>query len=197
MQTGPDEDTLESAVEEARRTFDKQVAELGDIDEKAMRLVRTDVIILGFVVSAVGIAGPQSFDDIGLIPTVMVWAGVSSLLVSAFVGSALYSITEFSSGVGSEHLQFAKGATHREWLTQMLAEYEQWSHEVSAEIESNAEYFDWAQLLQFLGAGLLFLSSTVTVGYASYGVEPRESIGAFLGGAAVGWLAARLIHRDT
>ena len=53
-------DSGEEALESARRIYDRQVETLDNIDDKAMRAVRTAVLILGFVAAALTTAGPSA-----------------------------------------------------------------------------------------------------------------------------------------
>lgn len=84
-------------LEESQRSYDRQVEQLQDIDDKAMRSVRTAVLVIGFVVSAVGVTLRNGTVSLGLGPTLFTGLGVFFLTVTVVAGIGTYSITEYRS----------------------------------------------------------------------------------------------------
>ena len=94
---------LENAVEESRREYDKKVETMEEIDDKAMRSVRTAVILVGLVVSALSVSGPSAVGEISTLPILSATLGIGTLTVSITVGIGVYTVTRYSSGIGSPH----------------------------------------------------------------------------------------------
>lgn len=112
MSEGDEEDTPESesnpetlrvALEESRRTFDNQLALTDEIDDKAMRTVRTAVIVLGLLVSAAGIAPDGTFSDLQFFPIAMGGLGAGFLVVAVIVGIGTYEVTNVPFGISADH----------------------------------------------------------------------------------------------
>lgn len=82
-------------LEESRRSFHRQIEQLKDIDEKAMRSVRTAVVVIGFVVTAVGIATRNGHVSFGVGPTLFTGFGVFFLAVTVVIGVGTSSVTEY------------------------------------------------------------------------------------------------------
>lgn len=75
-------------LEELRRSFHRQVEQLKGIDDKAMRSVRTAVVVIGFVVTAVGITLRDGTVSLGVGSTLFTGVGVFFLTVTVVAGSA-------------------------------------------------------------------------------------------------------------
>ena len=143
-----DTETLETALIESRRTFDKSVARLEDIDDKAMRSVRTAVLLAGLVASAISLGGPESVSQVGLLPVLTGAAGVVSLGASTVVGIGVYAATEYPFGVQSPHRPSVAGSerTYDAWLLALLDTYDTWIDELHIETTRTIGYLEFVQL---------------------------------------------------
>ena len=166
--------TLETALAESRRTFDKSVERLEEIEEKAMRSVRTAVILAGLVASAISFGGPDSVSQIGLFPVVTGAVGVISLGLSIVVGIGIYDATEYPCGIhGSHRVVVADGQhTHSEWLETVLDAYAKISDDVQVETNRNDVYLEIVQLTLGVAVVTLLVSSGMIVLKVSYGMSP-------------------------
>lgn len=146
---------------ESRLVLDHQIALLNELDDKALRTARTAVVVLGILVSAVGIAGRGTVLDLPLVVQVLGGAGGVFLSATVLVGIALYSSTDITFGIGDGHRdELANTAyTEREWLKLLLTEYADWSDTMERLNETNAERLLIAQLC--LSTALLSLLSAV------------------------------------
>lgn len=187
-------EVLTNALEESRRTFDKEIETINEIDDKAMRVARTGVIVIGIVVSVIAVLGPEAI--VSMPSTVF---GLSIVGVGLIFGSIVYAygtiaVTEFPTGIGSPHREEAKSGayTEREWLMLMLSEYDSWVDEVEQEVEQNVVYLEETMLL--LLVGLLLLSLAAGVGYLheAYDIAPLYSTFAFLVALALFPVAMRM-----
>lgn len=153
----PDSRALEVTLAESRRTLDKQLNHLQEIDDKAMRTVRTAVIVVGFVVSALGIASPSSVIQLQTQTLLFSASGVALLTVAAIMGVATYSVTDVPLGIGPSYREEVQvgGYTNREWTRELFTGYDRWAEELTTEIARNRDLLNVAQIL--LVAGLFCL----------------------------------------
>lgn len=82
-------------LEESRRSFQRQVEQLKDIDDKAMRSVRTAVVVIGFVVAAVGVVTRIGNVRLGYGSAIFTGFGVLFLIVTVVTGVGTATITEY------------------------------------------------------------------------------------------------------
>jgi hypothetical protein len=186
-----DTETLETALTESRRTFDKSVDRLEEIDDKAMRSVRTAVLLAGLVASAISLGGPDSMSELGLLPVITGAVGVISLGASIVVGIGVYAVTEYPYGVRNAH-RASPGAgehTYGEWLVTLLDAYDTWSDELQVETTRTIAYLEFIQFTLGLAVVTLLVSSSKIVLEASYGTEPLVTfvVALLVGGLIVIW----------
>ncbi|USZ69496.1 hypothetical protein NGM10_07110 [Halorussus salilacus] len=170
-------EALENAVEESRREYDKKVETMEEIDDKAMRSVRTAVILLGLVVSAISVKGPNAVGERALLPILVGGIGVSALALSISYGIGTYSATQYPTGIGTEHrTEVTIGDYSRdEWFVNMLDEYDNWSDEIAEEVAKNVQYLETVQFCLSFGVISLLSSSSVIVLHVAYGIPPLGS----------------------
>ncbi|WP_144240092.1 hypothetical protein [Haladaptatus cibarius] len=175
-------DALEVALAESRRTFDKTVSRLEEIDDKAMRSVRTAVLLAGFVASAIGVGGPSSISDFGVFPVLLVAIGVICLIISIVLGIGTYTITQYPSGIGSSHRTdvITGGYNKKEWLVDMINEYDEWISEINTEIRRNGGYLDVVQISLAFAVVCLLISSSMIVVKAAYDIPPLITLSMIL-----------------
>ncbi|MFC7081710.1 hypothetical protein [Halorussus caseinilyticus] len=177
-------EALENAVEESRREYDKRVETMEEIDDKAMRSVRTAVILVGLVVSGVSVGGPGAISGFSLLPVVLGALGVVSLVVSILFGVGAYSATQYPTGIGETHRNdVITGAySHDEWFVNMIDEYDEWSEELAEETAKNLRYLEVVQLLLSIGVVSLLVSAGMIVVHRAYGIRP---LGTFVGSLVI------------
>lgn len=175
-------EALVNAVEESRREYDKKVDTMEEIDDKAMRSVRTAVIVVGLVVSAVSVSGPGAVGELSLWPVLVAAFGVGTLVVSITVGIGVYTATRYSSGIGPSYRSDVIEGTYGydEWLVEMLRQHDEWSREIEDEIDVNKTYLEVVQLSLLLGVLALLVGASVVVFELAYGVPSLVSLSAFL-----------------
>lgn len=175
-------EALENAVEESRREYDKKVETMEEIDDKAMRSVRTAVILVGLVVSAVSVSGPRPVGDLSALSILVAAFGVGALTVAVAVGIGVYTVTRYSSGIGSPHRSdvVEGGYSYDEWLVEMLRQHDEWSEEIEDEIDASKRYLEIVQLSLLLGVLALLVAASTVVFELAYGIPPLVSLSAFL-----------------
>lgn len=189
-------EALENAVEESRREYDKKVETMEEIDDKAMRSVRTAVILAGLVVSAVSVNGPSAISKVGVIPVLVGGLGVGGLAVSIVSGIGAHTVTQYPTGIGPSHREdvIEEGYSNVEWFVRMMNEYEEWSAEISEEMEQSLQYLEIAQFSLVLGVVALLVSASAIVTKTAYGIQPSITITiAFVCPYAI---RTYLVHKD-
>lgn len=171
-------ETLETALAESRRTFDKSVGRLEEIDEKAMRSVRTAVLLAGLVASAISLGGPGAVSQIGPLPVITGAVGVVSLGTSIVIGIGIYDATEYSCGIHDPHrAAIADGEhTYDEWLVTLLDAYTKLSDDIQVETNRNDVYLEIVQFTLGIAVVTLLVSSGMVVLEASYGMTPLVTL---------------------
>jgi len=173
-------EALANAVEESRREYDKKVETMEEIDDEAMRSVRTAVILVGLVVSAVSVGGPSAVGEVTVLPIFTGSVGVVALTTANVSGIGVYSVTEYPTGIGSTHRTevITGGYGTDEWAVILLDNYDEWSRIVTEEVERTARYFEVVQFVLSLGVVSLLVSATMVVFRVAYGVRPLVTFAA-------------------
>lgn len=171
-------EALENAVEESRREYDKKVETMEEIDDKAMRSVRTAVILVGLVVSAVSVSGPGAVGEVSILPTFIGGFGVVSLVTSIVSGIGAYSTTEYPTGISSNHRAdvILGGYSGEEWFTYLLTEYDEWSGKIDEELSEVLQYLELVQVSLSLGVVSLLASASMIVLKRAYGIQPSYTL---------------------
>ena len=153
----PDVEALRVTREESRAVLDHQIATLNDLDDKAMRTVRTDVLLLGILASAAGIAGPERLTELDLTVQVISVAASACLFLSAIVGTGIYVVSDLTYGIGPSYRTEVReaGYSECEWLAVLLSDYDAWTRSMREINDNNAFFLTVTQSL--LAAALVLL----------------------------------------
>ncbi|MFC4408594.1 hypothetical protein [Haloarchaeobius iranensis] len=122
-------EALQVVRKESREVLSERIRLLKDIDDKAMRTVRTSVLFIGLVISAVQVSdGSLSDASVGTLSFQFGVGGVTLLLLSIISGVFTYSASDPDFGVSDGHrFDVIQGEyTEKEWLLFQLVEYNQW-----------------------------------------------------------------------
>lgn len=143
--------------------LDHQIAHSDGLDDKAMRTVRTAVILLGILVTATGIVGRTYVGNPPTGATLGFAIGAMGLVGTIFRGVGAYTVTEPRFGVdGSHHREVTVTPySEREWLTLLLGEYEKWTDEMTETNTANANYVYQTQALMAGSLVVLLLATTL------------------------------------
>ncbi|GAA0304136.1 hypothetical protein [Halarchaeum salinum] len=175
----PDIEALRLTLKESRRVMDHQIDLFDEIDDKAMRSVRTAVIVVGFIVSALGIAGPDAATNVGRYALSFGVLGVFSLLTTVFAGIGTYVVSDVPYGIGRSYREDVRdgGYTEKEWVEKLLDGYDEWTQELEEEENRNRRYLDVTQFSLFLGVALLAISSGTVVLQSVFGFSSIAAAG--------------------
>jgi hypothetical protein len=192
---GVDTEALETVRKESRQVLSEQLRLLNDIDDKAMRSVRTSVILLGLVVSAVQLGNSSlSVAKLGSWSFGFGMTGVCLLLLSVVTGVQTYSVSRPAFGVSDEHrADVVEGNySEHEWLQFQLREYDQWIDSATQMNNKNAVLLHATLSSMVLGV----LSLLVSVS-ASVGVRPKRALVSVGIAAALFTLVTILLNSET
>lgn len=162
----PDEDVSDLEVlsltrKESRAVLDRKLNELDEIDAKAMHTLRTAVVVLGLVISALALlqrGGPTQF---GTVPALVAGAGTLCVLLAIVTGLVTYTSSGVPAGISQSYRDDVRDGGFDEvgWLLVLLGGYDQWVEGVDWAIQRKERHLLWAQL--FLAVGLVLVASAV------------------------------------
>lgn len=123
---------LEMIYGEARAVLEAQNATMTDVDEKAMKTVRFNVILIGLLLTAQRIAGPRVFHER------LLYVSLAGLVCSTILGIATYNESNLYVGPGGYYFEEAAQEPPRDDQSDMdlLEAY-------AGMIYENAEAIDW------------------------------------------------------
>ena len=139
---------LEAAQREARESLDRTIDAIEQKDDKAMRTVRINLILIGFAVTAV-----SSVPRVIQLANWVTVLGFECLVLSTIVGIATYTGTDYPSGVGPSYMKDIQDAawTEGEWRSFMILEYEEWLSDTSQLDSGEGQWLFLTHALQALG----------------------------------------------
>lgn len=146
---------IEITHQEARAVLEAQQTTLADIDEKAMRTVRTTVILIGVIVS---IAKVTEID----LHTGLATVGSVVLFGSLAFGLATYDETDLYIGPNQEYLeQLSANEFRKTWEQDLIETYGYWIAKNGDDMDFNGFLLRVSQALLF--CGLLFISLSLAL----------------------------------
>jgi len=144
-----DDEALRLTKEESRTILDHRLDWLSETDDKAMRTVRTAVIVLSIIFSAAGVIGGSELRAIPPIPLGLSVLGVGLLFLTIVYGIYTYSDSETVYGpepaLRREVLEYEY--SEREWLVMLLNGYEEWIDVMTRVNKRNVKHLNRVQLL--------------------------------------------------
>ena len=84
---------------EAQRTIDKQVSALGDIDSKAIRILRVNVLLIGLILTALSFTSQAEYTNVQSFLNVYTGLGIVSLIISTAFAALTYTASDLEVGV--------------------------------------------------------------------------------------------------
>lgn len=99
-----DPEVLSTLREEAQRTVDQQVATLNDIDTKASRILRINIVLLGLLVTGISYVSQADGVAVAAFDNPYFVGGVGGVVVSSALAGLTYSASEVDGGVGADNV---------------------------------------------------------------------------------------------
>lgn len=149
---------LEASNQQARKTVDTQIRNLGDIDTRAARILRLNAVLVGLILTALSATARLVSLETASILNVYVGTGVVLLLVSTGVAGVLYTASRLRVGVTPEDLvtTLEEDLDHRELQLVLAKSYAAWI-EYNARAELQSTFFLTMSVLLVV-ASLAYLS---------------------------------------
>lgn len=97
-----DPETARRLRMEAQRTVDKQATLLDDIDSKAIRLLRVNVLLIGLILTMLSFASRAEYTDVGTFLNVYTGIGILSLVLSSAFAAVTYTTSDLAVGVNPD-----------------------------------------------------------------------------------------------
>jgi len=152
--------------------YNRQVTELDNIDDKAMRTTRTGILILGFVAAALTASGPDAAATLHRLPLIFSGSGVVAVFVSSFIGAGIYSLSEYPYEIDPQDLHAAGRVDEARWLDAAIDTVDTASAEIERELQQNARFLEVAQIVLMMGTTLLVTGAGLTIVRKSFGIDP-------------------------
>lgn len=158
-------EAYESMVSESRRVLDHQIGFLNQMDDAALRTVRTAVIVIGIVVSAAGLAPDQPDGGLSVVSFALGGLGVASLLGSIVLGVYTFRRSDATLGPSRDFADEVRDERYSrvEWYDLLLDGFDEWQEEMREELDENAEFLLVVQSLHLVGIILLALAVALIV----------------------------------
>lgn len=100
-----DKTALERTINEARETVEQQILALTDIDTKAIKILRVNVMVLGVLLSGLTFGAGSNSVVVSDFWNAYFGVGFVSLLVSSTTAALTYRATDFRVGLDSKNVQ--------------------------------------------------------------------------------------------
>ena len=167
---GDSEGSIESLVcDEARHTLNQQIERIEQADQKAVSLLRVNLLIAGIIVSSLMLI--ESFNGVTLSSFGNIWttAGIVGLVCSTILASMTYSSSGYDIGIGPPMIDNTLQGQYdsREELDRRLSElYKVWLSHNEKIGRSNA-YFITISILLVIDS-MIFLLGGAGLGLIEY-----------------------------
>jgi len=161
--------TSEITRDELRTTFEYQVQRLGEIDSKAIEILKANLLLIGLVVTG-GSVLIQTELPVGTFVNLFTVSGGLLLLVSTGLAAVTYTASNLRGGLDSEAVEAAVDADSDEFETQLLRSYAQW-------IEYNARVTAVNDLLATITVLLVFVAFVYVIAGIAVGGAGLSTLG--------------------
>lgn len=125
--TTPNYDALCEACAEGRQTLDHQITSLQRIDEKAIQILRANILFIGLILTALSFV-VQSPMDISRFINFHTVFGAFLLLGSCISAGITFLVTEYEPGIGAAAINTTvnDGLTEKQLYTRLANGYSDW-----------------------------------------------------------------------
>lgn len=146
--------TVRKLRDEGRRTVDHQLDTLDDIDTKAMKILRVNILLVGFILTAFTF-GVEEFDTEAVLQfgNEFVGIGISALLISSALAAFVYTASDTEAGMKYSYIHKAIDAdlTNEEFEIGAANSYANWIEFNDETIIRNAPIITLTSFLVIVG----------------------------------------------
>ncbi|WP_226480166.1 hypothetical protein [Natrinema amylolyticum] len=196
---GLDRETLELAREELRATFEYQVERVQEIDEKAIEILKANLLLIGLVVTGGSIV-VQTTIDVAPFVNLFTIASALLLLVSTGLAGVTYTASNLRGGVDGDAVEAALATARADpqadadrFEVRLLRSYGRWI-EYNARVTAVNDMFATITVLMVIAA-FVYVVAGIAVG--ALGPSTLVSAVAFLAlTAALLWVGSFAYYMD-
>lgn len=190
---GTDPETIALAREETRTTFEYQVARIGEIDTKAVEILKANLLLIGIVVTGATVLVQTPFDA-AVFFNVFTAVGAALLFVSTALAGVTYTASNLRGGLDSDAIERSiAGDSDGEFQARLLRSYGRW-------IEYNAQVIAVNDILITATVLLVVVSFAYVVAGIAVGVAGLSALGVAAAFVAftlpTAWLVRLAYHMD-
>lgn len=154
--SGENYDTLQAACAEARHTMDQQIEKIHREDQKAVKIFRVNLLILGVLISGYSISVQSSDISPDAFVNVHTVFGLAFMILSTLIGAMAYTSSNFEMGVNPTVIKRAKSMDNGDYYDKLTQEYSDWVQSNKSVHEFNAVAIALAMILA-VGGLLVFM----------------------------------------
>lgn len=190
-----EDDTFETTREELQTTFEYQVQRLREIDNKAIEILKANLLLFGLVVTGGSIL-VQTDLAVTFFLNIFVLTGVSLLLLSTALAGVTYTSSNLRGGLDTDAIENAIAARQDDdeaaaFENRLLRSYGRWI-EYNARVTAVNDMFATVTVLLVIVA-FVYITTGLLVGIAALGLVATAV--AFIGQTAVLLWLTRLVYR--
>lgn len=118
----------EKLRKEAQQTLDYQIQSLNDIDTKASKILRINVLLIGVLLSALSIAARDPSVEVADFINIYTKVGVLSLILSTATAAWTYTASDYDVGISPENIadSLERELTKYQFEMVMAKSYARW-----------------------------------------------------------------------
>ncbi|WP_152418491.1 hypothetical protein [Haloarcula amylolytica] len=152
------ESALQTGISEARETIDAQIETLNDIDTKAIRVLRVNVLLVGLFISALTFSTRTNSLNLDAFINIYLGNGILLLILSTVSAGLTYTASNFKPGIGKQNIiTTLEEDLNKEELDRVLIKsYAKWINDNNSTQTLNAFYS--TSMLLFLIYALTYLA---------------------------------------
>lgn len=154
-----DLESLRLAQSEARAVLDHQIQTISDVDDKAAKTFRLDVILLGLLVTAASFVAQVNSVELSPYVNVFTVSAVVALIVSFLCAVLTYTGTETETGMDPSGIDrlISNRYSEKEWLVLLLRSEAEWMRQNERRHSTDVRYLYWSHGAVFVAILLLVL----------------------------------------
>jgi hypothetical protein len=163
-------DSVEYACHNASKTIDQQLEKIYKEDQKAVKMVRVNLLVVGIVTSGLSFVAQTGEINIGSFVNAHTTIGVGSLLISTVLGGMAYTTSSFELGIGADAIEDALAMEDKDFFQELADDYSEWIGKNNTVHKKNSSAIEYTIITAIVG--IVFLLIGVVIGVAGIKGDP-------------------------
>jgi hypothetical protein len=166
---------LVTACLEGRETLNQQISAVRRIDQKAIRVLRANLILIGAILTALSLVVDSS-QSVSRYLNIFSIVGVVALWTSSVAAATTYLVSDVESGIGTQDIRAAvsKEMSEHEIYTRLANGYADWIRHNESAIQVNGllgsiMIIGVVNAITYLAGGVVIGGLNMSLTYASVG----------------------------